>query len=362
MDLAKIDKNLVQVEAEVSDGVKRYKLPCSPFSVHGMYYNAEEERFLRLPAELSEKTSYGIGTLSRMLAGGRIIFSTDSDFLELSITAQDSEFRVSTMPTTGCAGFSLHEMQSKQWWMFDHNFIPTKEDKTGFTFTKKLRNGKLGEMRDYIIHTPIYADAKTITIGVNEKARVECNYHYRDIKPILYYGSSVTQGCCVSRPDMAYQAHIAKWNDIDFINLGFSGSAKGEPAMAEYLATIDCSLFVCAYDYNAESIEQLKETHYPLYKTFRGKHKDTPILFVTRADTDSTPDGVIKSKAVIFETYKRAVDEGDKNVYFLDGAEIYGKEDRDKCTIDDCHPNDLGAYYIAKALYKKFISIDEKFR
>ena len=361
MDIAKIDKNLVQFDAEVKDGVKRYKLPSEPFSIHGMYYNEEEERFLRLPAQLADKTSYGIGILARMLAGGRIIFSTDSDFIELKIVAQDSEFRVSTMATTGCAGFSLHEMQSKKWWMFDHNFIPTKDDKTGFTFTKKLRNGKLGQMRDYIIHTPIYADAKQIIIGVNEKARVECNYKYRDILPILYYGSSVTQGCCVSRPDMAYQAHIAKWNDIDFINLGFSGSAKGEPAMAEYLATIKCSLFVCAYDYNSESVDQLRDTHYPLYKTFRDSNPDVPILFVTRADTDSTPDSITQKKAVILETYERAKKEGDDKVYFLDGEEIYGNEDRDKCTIDDCHPNDLGAYYIAKALYKKFIEIDKKF-
>jgi len=362
MDLSKIDKNLVQVNMEVKDGVKRYTLPSEPFTIHGMYYNEKEERFLRLPAELSEKTSYGIGTLARMLAGGRIIFSTDSDFLEFTITAQDSEFRVSTMATTGCAGFSLHEMQSKKWWQFEHNFIPTKDDKTGFTFTKKLRNGKLGEMRDYIIHTPIYADAKPITIGVNEKAKVECNYKYRDILPILYYGSSVTQGCCVSRPDMAYQAHIAKWNDIDFINLGFSGSAKGEPAMAEYLATIKCSLFVCAYDYNSESVEQLNDTHYPLYKTFRNSNPDVPVLFVTRADTDSTPQSITPKKAIIYETYQRAMREGDKNVYFLDGQEIYGSEDRDKFTIDDCHPNDLGAYYIAKAIYKKMVSIDEKFR
>jgi hypothetical protein len=85
-------------------------------------------------------------------------------------------------------------------------------------------------------------------------------------------------------------------------------------------------------------------------------------LFVSRADTDSTPQSITPKLEIIYDTYNKALAEGDKDVYVLNGAEIYGEEDRDKCTIDDCHPNDLGAYLIAKALYKKFISIDEKFK
>ena len=37
---------------------------------------------------------------------------------------------------------------------------------------------------------------------------------YRDIKPILYYGASIDQGGCASRPDTSYQAIISKWNNI----------------------------------------------------------------------------------------------------------------------------------------------------
>ena len=32
----------------------------------------------------------------------------------------------------------------------------------------------------------------------------------------------------------------------------------------------------------------------------------------------------------------------DKNVYFVDGKKMFGKEDRDMCTVDGSHPNDLG--------------------
>jgi hypothetical protein len=46
------------------------------------------------------------------------------------------------------------------------------------------------------------------------------------------------------------------------------------------------------------------------------------------------------------------VESNDKNVYFLDGETLFGKEDRDCCMVDNCHPNDLGAMRIAKGLRK----------
>ena len=49
----------------------------------------------------------------------------------------------------------------------------------------------------------------------------------------MCYGSSITQGGCASRPGMAYQNIISRHFDCDHINLGFSGSAKGEEANAE---------------------------------------------------------------------------------------------------------------------------------
>lgn len=219
-------------------------------------------------------------------------------------------------------------------------------------------------MRDYILHTSLYQDAKSIKIGLKKGSKVCVNKPYRtDVKPILYYGSSVTQGCCVSRADMAYFALISKWNNVDFINHGYSGNAKGEQLMAEYLARhYDPSLFVCAYDYNAENYEFLRDTHYNFYEAYRKINSNVPILFLSRADSDSNPDGITKRREVILDTIRRANDNGDFNVYYLDGREFFGTEDRDKCTIDDCHPNDLGSYRIAKVLYKKLIEIDKKFK
>ena len=48
-----------------------------------------------------------------------------------------------------------------------------------------------------------------------------------------------------------------------------------------------------------------------------------------------------------FEAAKAA---GDENVYFLSGENFYGEYGKDTCTVDNCHPNDLGFYCMAKAI------------
>ena len=68
-----------------------------------------------------------------------------------------------------------------------------------------------------------------------------------------------------------------------------------------------------------------------------------------------------KRKEIIAQTYEKAKAMGDNNVYFLDGETLFGKEDEENCTVDGCHPNDLGFYRMAKGIYKKIQEIDKNF-
>ena len=49
-------------------------------------------------------------------------------------------------------------------------------------------------------------------------------------------------------------------------------------------------------------------------------------------------------------TYENAIARGDENVFFLDGETLFGNEDADLCTVDACHPNDLGHYRMAMGI------------
>ena len=52
----------------------------------------------------------------------------------------------------------------------------------------------------------------------------------------------------------------------------------------------------------------------------------------------------IARRDVIRTTYENAVKAGDQNVWFIPGELLFGTEDRDACTVDGTHPNDLGFY------------------
>ena len=120
--------------------------------------------------------------------------------------------------------------------------------------------------------------------------------------------------------------------------------------MAEYIATIPMSVFVMDYDHNAPDAEHLNQTHEPFYRIVRKAQPDLPIVMVTCPDTDRIPERADAHRAIIRRTYEKAVAEGDKNVYFVDGSTFFGKEERHLCTVDDCHPNDIGFLRMADVL------------
>ncbi|MBR1974822.1 MAG: hypothetical protein IKA20_03120 [Clostridia bacterium] len=355
MEIEKVDKNFARQKPITKEGKTLYSIPSPCFSLYGIEYDEKAQGFVRLSPEYARSVSEGVEVLSRHTSGGRMCFSTDSKVLE--ITATYSNFwEMAHMPLSGACGFSLFET-TEQGEKFVANLGALHSDKQGFTAMAQLT----GDMRNYVLYFPLYNRIDSLTVGLTEGAMVKKLNPYRDIAPILYYGSSITQGGCASRPDNTYQGVICKRNRIDFISLGFSGGAKAEPAMVKYLAGIKCSLFVCDYDHNAPTAAYLKDTHYPLYKQFRAAQPNTPILFISRPDITRDKEGEERLK-IIRSTYLKAKKEGDNNVYFLSGKSFYGKRHPENFAVDGFHPTDYGFALMADKIYKKMCTIDKKFR
>ncbi|MBQ9485748.1 MAG: hypothetical protein IJU83_02805 [Clostridia bacterium] len=345
MDIAKIDQNFAVKKYSDDGKIKFYGIPCQPFDLYGVFYEKETERFVRMPSEIAESVSDNVAYLNTNTAGGRIRFSTDAAEMAISVSYSDLT-EMNHMPLTGSAGFSLLE-ETEKGFVHVRTFAPqhtaiSEKDKYGFEQSCALKGGK---MRNYILFFPLYNGVKSLFIGVSKNATVSHGKSYRNVKPILYYGSSITQGGCASRPDTCYQAIISKRNNADFINLGFSGSAKAEKEICEYLAKIGCSAFVCDYDHNAPDPEHLEKTHYVLYKTFRKSQPQTPVVFVSKPDVENDAFWQ-KRRKIIKDTYLHALSEGDNNVYFIDGSKFFDK-DRDACTVDGTHPTDAGFFKMA---------------
>ena len=120
--------------------------------------------------------------------------------------------------------------------------------------------------------------------------------------------------------------------------------------MAEYIASLPMSVFVLDYDHNAPNPEHLNKTHYRFYEIIRKAQPDLPIIMVSMPDTDRNPADADERRGIIMNTYLRARAEGDRKVWFVDGRTLFGGRDRDCCTMDGCHPNDLGFYRMAEGL------------
>jgi hypothetical protein len=111
--------------------------------------------------------------------------------------------------------------------------------------------------------------------------------------------------------------------------------------MAELIAQQDMAVFVMDYDHNAPDVKYLRETHRPFFEIIRAKHPFLPVVFMSKCDYGKTLDDNDARQEVILQTYLEAKNSGDENVYFIDGAKFF-EGARDICTVDGCHPNDIG--------------------
>lgn len=341
MDITKFDKNFAAATVE-KDGKKRFFLPCAPFKLYGGLYEAGTG-FVRMPLDVAAGVSEGVHFLAANGAGLRLNFTTNSKTLRLYV--RESYFcRMRHMALTGSSGFILCSREgAEKKSVFRGVLCPEWNFGDEFEVAVNLD----GELRDYVLHFPLYSSVASLAIELDGDAYLGEGTGYKGVPPVLYYGSSITQGGCASRADNSYEDLICERTGVDYINLGFSGSGKAEDNMADYLRGVDCSVFVCDYDYNAPTPEYLAATHERLYKRYREGKKDTPIVFVTRPESSCVNDDANKRAEIIYATYEKALKKGDENVYFVDGRGFFPAELKQRCLVDGCHPTDLGFYFMA---------------
>src|SRR4029078_5952866 len=99
--------------------------------------------------------------------------------------------------------------------------------------------------REFRIYFPLYNGIEKLEIGVPEAATFKPAPPFAaGIKPIVFYGRSINQRGCASRPGMAYPAILGRTLGLPVINLGFSGNGKTEPEIARLLAELDAGAYM----------------------------------------------------------------------------------------------------------------------
>ena len=111
------------------------------------------------------------------------------------------------------------------------------------------------------------------------------------------------------------------------------------------------SAFVYDYDHNAPTVEHYEKTHARFFNELRSACPNLPILIMTKPDVANGPiEQRDRRRAIAYETYRKAIESGDKNVYFIDGQTLVEGRGKYACFVDTCHPNDLGFFRMANVV------------
>ena len=352
MLIEQIDKNFLSENSIEFENMNFFDVAEKPFKVHGGFVaNEENVKFRRLPADISKEISKELDWLSTCNVGERISFRTNSK--KISVICELTGYgRTNRDTLLNSAGIAVHIAEKNKNYAFKCAVCPTFENVMDEINGKEAKYGATvnisdGDFVDVMLYLPTISVIKNLEIGIEKNATVEQSKNYRYVKPIVFYGSSITMGCCASRPSNIYPAMVSRQLDSEFINLGFSGNALGETSVANYIADLDMSAFVYDYDHNAPNVEHLKNTHEKFFKIIREKNPDLPIIMLTKPDHRDATDTALRAD-VVWQTYYNAKNNGDDKVWLINGANIFDFDYYDDCLCDGTHPNDLGYMKMAE--------------
>ena len=213
-----------------------------------------------------------------------------------------------------------------------------------FDFGTRSRVG-----REVTLYLPLYKPVKVLAVSLDADAVVTAPAAFAVAKPVVFYGTSITQGGCASRSGLSYQAILARRLNLDFVNLGFSGNGKGEPVVADAVAEIDAAAFVLDFSQNNQTLAALTPVYKPFLAKLRAQYPKTPILAITPIATSVQRPEWELMRGHIREVVKRQIAAGDQRLTLVEGYELLGPKQLDGL-VDGVHPNDLGFQAMADGL------------
>lgn len=350
MQMDRIDQNLSAATAGSNNDLQFYNAAEPPFTVLGAFEHGKDVFARRMPQEAAVTPK--LDWLNTCNSGVRVCFKTNSPLL--TVQADYVGFGRTTHDTlAGSAGINIMVSQNGAPLQFADLIEPTFNELFDeingkpATFTRTVHFPS-GTERTVVLFLPVESALRRLMLGVVHGSTLSPANPYRFQKPVVFYGSSITMGCCASRPGNTYPAMISQLLSTDFVNLGFAGNALGELEIASYIATVQASAFVLDYDHNAPTAEHLAQTHEPFFQAVRQKQPNLPIVMLSRPIPHGPED--TKRLKIITTTFLNALNRGDRNVYLVNGGNIFSGWNRELCAIDRHHPNDLGYFKMAECL------------
>ncbi len=350
-DIKKYDAAM-RVDAVKETGIEWHSPKSAPIRLAGMAWFAQDGLYRRMPSRPKHPLPEGVNSLANHTAGVQAQFRTDSKrvIVKVKLAGPANMYH---MPATGQCGFDCYVGTEGA----SPRYAKTiRYDHTLHAYESALFEMESSEMRNVIVNFPLYQGVEELSIGLDRGAQLLAPPPYATPGRVVCYGTSITHGGCASRPGMAYTNILSRRLDMEFINLGFSGSGRGEPEVAKTIAEIrNVACIVLDYEANSPSLESLMKTLPEFIRILRRSHRATPILVLSRplfaADLFSATSRKSLDERREFQrgTVAQLRKRGDRRIFFMDGADLMG-EDFEECTVDGVHPTDLGFMRMANAL------------
>ncbi len=331
--------NADTAKADPKTGILWYDI--RPLGIEGQGWPDTKAPFDRLPAKAEKTARPPVWGLSRNSTGLCIRFVTDSRVIHARWTVTGKNLAMPHMPATGVSGLDLYVKTPESRWQWVANGRPTAE-----TTTAQLATGLSAGEKEYLLYLPLYNGVSSVEIGLPKDAilkKADARPLDRQ-KPIVFYGTSITQGGCASRPGMVHTAILGRKFDRPVINLGFSGNGTLDRDIAVLMGEIDAAAYVidCLPNLTAPQIAERAEL---FVKELRKARPETPILMVEDRTYANAPvlAAAAKRNAESRAVFRKAYDSlaaGDKNLFYLRGDNLIG--DDGEGTVDGSHPTDLG--------------------
>ena len=308
-------------------------------------FDNTELTYSRLPVDMKPVTRKAVWELGLNSAGLAIRFSTNSRSIGIRWTLLNY-FIMHDMAGTGIRGIDLYQLDENEHWQFIGTAIPNGKDTTK---TQIVVSGMDGKDHDYMAYLPLYDGVTKVEIGVMKDAAIGLPHSELLVKgkekPIVFYGTSITQGGCASRPGMVYTNIISRALQKECINLGFSGNARMDKSMAEIVARIDADQYVIDCLENC-TLKVMQDSAWYFLTYLAKQRPDAPIYMVEHIwfshalVNKPVRDQITEKNAYWREIYEKLRKEGYDNFRYIPADTLTGPDGEG--AVDGCHQTDLG--------------------
>lgn len=323
----------------------------APFCLSGFGWLEYKNNYRRLPKKLHTEISDSLNILADCPAGGQIRFQTNTNKLSIKVKLSEKA-NMHHMTAVGQCGFDCYIGKPMNQSFINATRYDHFQDKYEFTFFDRQDNDNI----NVTLNFPLYQGVDQILIGINNGTSITAPLEYKTTKKIIFYGTSITQGGCASRPGMAYTNILSRRFNQEFINLGFSGNGKGEENMARLISEIESpACLVLDYEPNCVSTSLYIKTLPRFIQVYREIHPEVPILLLTQIPyaAEFIDINLYEERIKRLAFQKTLIDQlkkkGDQHIYLYEGEKLLDKP-MNECTVDGVHPTDLGFMSIANKL------------